>query len=576
VAVIVLGMHRSGTSALARTLSFHGFELPHDAMPPQRDNPKGFWEPQGVVKLNNRILASLGGRWDRPGPFYVPGRSLVESRVAIAGALAEKWLGDAIATLVTSYGNAAAIILKDPRISLLTSLWHRALGDIGYEQRYVLCYRHPLEVASSLAYRERMPVSLALQLWTHYSLDPLALVKPFVAGAIFYGELLDDSMNALSQLMGRVDPRVPLNSTETRAAVSGYLSSADRHHFATESELHTAGIPPLVRDTWRLLKGWNEKASSPVALGDEIENLRVRFDEAALFAGLTRPAWGIFTGERSPQMKTSEPIAMSESKEEASHGVEKRPSPNKTLILHYHLFKNAGTSLDRMLKANFGDAWDTAEFDVCRDPKAPGFPSNVAEVEAFLKLRHELKAFSSHTALLPPPEIEGVSVFPVLFIRHPVDRLKSAYLFERRQDASTYGARLAKMQDFPGYLRELIDHPINRAARNFQTFRLAMNEPKSAGSERERALRTLNALEFVGLVEAYDASLARLEELLAPRFPGFKAVSVRANVTQAEHEGLGEKLAAIRAEIGEALFADVIAANADDIALFEATAARYN
>ena len=245
------------------------------------------------------------------------------------------------------------------------------------------------------------------------------------------------------------------------------------------------------------------------------------------------------------------------------------PAPQPLLILHYHLFKNAGTSVDAMLKRNFGDRWDHAEFG----PPPRGRNSNVDDVAAHLAARPDLIAFSSHTALLPLPEI-GRKIFPILFIRHPIDRLKSAYSFERKQVADTFGANLAKAHDFVGYLRELLAHPRNRQARNFHTSRLACNEPRANGPEIERALRTLAALPFVGLVEDYEGSLKRLQAALEPLIPDFKSVVVHANRTQEKPEPLEAKLAAIRAQIGPALYDELAAANADDIRLFEAVKAR--
>ena len=107
-AIVVLGMHRSGTSALSRLLTFHGFSQPNDLMPPKKDNPKGFWESVGCQILNDTILASLGGAWDDPGPFLLPGLSLKESRTEIALYLAHRWSEEAKNVLQASFGEAPA------------------------------------------------------------------------------------------------------------------------------------------------------------------------------------------------------------------------------------------------------------------------------------------------------------------------------------------------------------------------------------------------------------------------------------------------------------------------------------
>jgi hypothetical protein len=186
-----------------------------------------------------------------------------------------------------------------------------------------------------------------------------------------------------------------------------------------------------------------------------------------------------------------------------------------------------------------------------------------------------LLAFSSHTAQLPVPVLEGVSIFPIIFVRHPIDRLRSAYSFERVQNADTLGARIAKENDFAGYLREHLQLPLNRSVRNFQTGRLARNEAAAAGSELQRALRALKALPFIGLVEAYDRSIEQLEALLKPRFPRFHAVMLHKNATRPGDSSLDERLAAVENEIGAELFETICAANADDLEVYSAVKACY-
>ena len=69
VALLVLGMHRSGTSALTRVLNLLGASLGDDLMPPGDDNPLGFWEHQGIVSVHEALLVALERRWDDPRPM---------------------------------------------------------------------------------------------------------------------------------------------------------------------------------------------------------------------------------------------------------------------------------------------------------------------------------------------------------------------------------------------------------------------------------------------------------------------------------------------------------------------------
>jgi len=178
----------------------------------------------------------------------------------------------------------------------------------------------------------------------------------------------------------------------------------------------------------------------------------------------------------------------------------------RTIVLHYHLFKNAGTSVDTILKRSFGDRWITREF-----PPMGG--NNTALVEKWIRETPEGVAYSSHTMMGPIPQLEGVRVISFMLLRDPIERIKSAYRFERTQQADTLGAKLAKKHNFEGWVLARLAVPGDRQCKNFQTSRLAKLVP-GEGSELKRAQRALEQLTVVGLVEKFDKSMERLSALL--------------------------------------------------------------
>lgn len=244
-------------------------------------------------------------------------------------------------------------------------------------------------------------------------------------------------------------------------------------------------------------------------------------------------------------------------------GASQRP-----VILHYHLFKNAGTSVDELLRQNFGAHWASQEFTVNRR-------DNATALAEFIRNNPHLRAISSHTALLPIPRIEGIEVFPIIFIRHPIDRLRSAYEFERKQRANTRGASLAKTYDLRGYLNALLQPPRSRQARNFQTYRLALSSP-GPGSYRARALQTINTLPFIGLVDAFEESVLRMSHLLRDCFSDFTPSMPHANAQfSAVRPPLVERLAAIRSSVGNTFYQELGRSNADDLYIHEYVSATY-
>src|SRR5438105_4054957 len=109
----------------------------------------------------------------------------------------------------------------------------------------------------------------------------------------------------------------------------------------------------------------------------------------------------------------------------------------RRVLVHHHIFKNAGVSFDHLLQQSFGARWATLEGSHAGDIVGAD------ELEAFLLENPEILAVSSHQARLMPRPHAILDIYPIVFIRDPIDRAESVYLFESRQDASHDSARVA-------------------------------------------------------------------------------------------------------------------------------------
>src|SRR5580658_3837779 len=161
-AIVVLGMHRSGTSALTGVLHHLGVELSEHLMPASRDNPRGYWEHSDVVSVQERLMAALGWAWDdirsMPAGFE-------------HGEAAQAACSELAAILHRDFSSAPLWGLKDPRLCRLMPLWTALLADEQVEPRYLLTVRHPLDVAASLHARDGIGVARAWLLWLGHMLD---------------------------------------------------------------------------------------------------------------------------------------------------------------------------------------------------------------------------------------------------------------------------------------------------------------------------------------------------------------------------------------------------------------------
>lgn len=250
--------------------------------------------------------------------------------------------------------------------------------------------------------------------------------------------------------------------------------------------------------------------------------------------------------------------------------------PGRKVILHYHLFKNAGSSIDHILRENFGERlWRSEEFSgpTTNIPLVLSGRSNFRQVEEWLAQHPEVIALSSHTAAMPLPDLPATHVFPIVMLRDPVIRLQSSYLFQRKRFESGFEnrtTRLAGENDLAGYLRGLLAMERQSMARNFASVRLAGAVPGSPEQLRHRAFEALNVMPFVGVVERFDLSMQVLERWLAPHFPNFRVLPAWQNPTDIASTPPAERLDSIREEIGDNLYREVIAANRIDIDLHRA------
>ena len=225
---------------MARVLSLSGATLPANMLPPQVDNPKGFWEPKEVVVLNDRLLAEADSAWDDVFAFEAK---------PFAALVTEQNKEDAACVLRTAYGDAANIILKDPRISLLTPLWDQVMRAAAYDPLYVIMVRNPLEVAASLRARSAFIKQKSLLLWLSYMLSAERNTRLVRRIFISYEQLLEHPQDVLMRISS-IDRRLLVRQTQTASnEIEAFLESElRRHHYSRSDLVDRESVWPVVRD----------------------------------------------------------------------------------------------------------------------------------------------------------------------------------------------------------------------------------------------------------------------------------------------------------------------------------------
>ena len=254
-AIIVLGMHRSGTSALARVLNLLGCDLPRTLMPSAHGNPQGHWESNVITALNDTILQSGGSSWDDWLEFN---SQWYQSPVV------DDFKARALQILQDEYGESPLFVLKDPRTCRLASFWLDVLEKAEVEPLIALPIRNPIEVAESLEMRDGFPFDLSALLWLRHVLDAEHGSRGKRRVFLTYEGLLDD-WTILADTMRRVlDIQWPRLSIKTGMDVAAFLDRGSRHH--VHSQQHVASSPMLsqwVQEADNILTRWATQGEDP-------------------------------------------------------------------------------------------------------------------------------------------------------------------------------------------------------------------------------------------------------------------------------------------------------------------------
>ena len=234
------------------------------------------------------------------------------------------------------------------------------------------------------------------------------------------------------------------------------------------------------------------------------------------------------------------------------------------IALHYHIFKNAGSTVESLLERSFGDGlgrFESADRDgqFCADA-----------LLSYLEQHPDLQAVSSHQLRYPKPAAPGYVFFDVCFLRDPIDRIRSIYSYFRKGVSEDDPlCRLAHANSMGGFIAQLIDgypHMVNNAQVNMLATDGAYRRPPGP-ADLERALRTMLDMSFPGVVDCFDESVMAGQYYWRPAFPGFQIVTKPANVSAQPGSTLEQRMEEVRGACERRVFRDLLALNELDLEL---------
>lgn len=273
--IVILGMHRSGTSALARTISLMGAALPARVLGAARGNATGHWEPVELGAFNDRLLSRVGGRWDDWRRVDVS---------AVSDAEQDELKQELQRILREDYGAAPLCVLKEPRSCRLVDMLDEALTAAGMAPAYVLMTRSPAEVCESLHRRDGIAREYAAMMWLRHVLDAEKKTRSHKRMVLAYDALLQDWRAACARMSRELSIDFPVREAEAAAEIEAFLRADLRHHKANELGFGADdALADLVGRTHASLEALALDAADAAALAS-LDRLDAEFD--AFTAGL--------------------------------------------------------------------------------------------------------------------------------------------------------------------------------------------------------------------------------------------------------------------------------------------------
>ncbi|MBZ5635676.1 MAG: hypothetical protein LAO55_21320 [Acidobacteriia bacterium] len=230
------------------------------------------------------------------------------------------------------------------------------------------------------------------------------------------------------------------------------------------------------------------------------------------------------------------------------------------VLLHYHFFKNAGSTIEEILANSFFENYarlDTEDFDGAVSQQ---------ELVAFLNRYPRMKAVSSHQFRYPVPQERGFIFFDVCFLRDPIDRIRSMYDYFREKPVPGEPASdLAREQSIGGFIAGLVEHHAYRVS-NAQVNLLAngiVNDPP-VESDLIRATEVMLKTSFLGVVDCFQESLIAGQHFLRPVFPNLALAQQPVNVSGGLEGAMNVRIEKFRRDCDADVFAELVRLNALD------------
>ena len=240
-ALLILGMHRSGTSAVTRVVNMLGADIGDNLIPPGDDNPTGFWEHAEVVQINEELLKGLGRTWYDMRDM---------SQGWLDSAAGRKAFEKAVQLIRRDFGTSRLCAVKDPRMCLTARVWVNAFRAAEFDVACLFVARDPREVVESLHRRNDWPRMSLYLMWVQYLLEAVARTQDCPRTMVTYDQVMTDWRKEMKRIASDLHFSWPVAGEVVAEEIDRFVDPHQRHHQIEvgfeRSAQSESGVPALV------------------------------------------------------------------------------------------------------------------------------------------------------------------------------------------------------------------------------------------------------------------------------------------------------------------------------------------
>ena len=263
-AIMILGMHRSGISALAGLLMCLGVDGPKKLLGASPKNALRHLEPLDPYNIQDRLLESAGSSWKDIRSF---------SEAWLKTEAADLYQAELMAFIDENFEKSPLFFLKDPRNCRLMGLWKRVLAAQSVSPLYLLTHRNPIEVAKSLEKRDGLDVEYSYLLWLRHVLDAEISTRGSKRSFTSYVRIMDDWPAEVEKISSDLGVSWPKYDAVNLGAIEAMIRP-DLKTFSDHRLIRSAVFPATLKKTLEVLDHWaaHGEQSSDYAVLDQIRN----------------------------------------------------------------------------------------------------------------------------------------------------------------------------------------------------------------------------------------------------------------------------------------------------------------